>query len=125
MVATDVASRGIGMYQIPQTPSPPPRNFQQSITLYFTLVSRGYLVYANLPDVLVCVSTWFSIHGVLVRCVACTLLYSYVRSCTVFLSRGTSVNGGISDVPQGSQIPRTLCRHIPRMALALLDRPIC
>jgi ATP-dependent RNA helicase DDX5/DBP2 len=51
MVATDVASRGIGMYQFRPPPRPPPRcNFQQSIMLYFTLLCLGALFHcANLP----------------------------------------------------------------------------
>ncbi|KAK4124024.1 DEAD-domain-containing protein [Parathielavia appendiculata] len=59
MVATDVASRGIGMCSRPQphTPYPPPSwaTFQHRSVLCFTLASRGFLDCANLPDL---VSTW-------------------------------------------------------------------
>jgi hypothetical protein len=49
MVATDVASRGIGMYLKPPGPSSPHGNFQQTPPC-FTLVSRGCLDCANLPE---------------------------------------------------------------------------
>jgi hypothetical protein len=61
--------------------------------LDFTLlVSRGHLYCATLPEMTV--STWFSTLGVLIRCVAQHLLYSYFHSCTVFFLRGTSVEVG-------------------------------
>lgn len=90
MVATDVASRGIGESP-PSLPSFP-WQLPAKHLLYFTLVSRGYLICANLPDVLV--STWFSIPGVLIRCVAgITLAILEFPHLYPRLSRGT-IRGG-------------------------------
>ena len=89
MVATDVASRGIG--ESPP-PTPSPWQLPAIYLLCFTLVSRGYLICANLPAVIV--STRFSIPGVLIRCVAGTTLaileFPHLYPC---LSRGT-IRGG-------------------------------
>lgn len=82
MVATDVASRGIGKYC--PSPPPPPWQLPAKHLLYFTLVCRGSLDCAYLPEIIV--STWFSTHGVLIRCVASALLYSYFHSCTCLAS---------------------------------------
>ena len=61
MVATDVASRGIGMYH--SLPSQTPlSSFQHLYVLCFTLVYRGFLDCANLPDLVsgwsLCVESW-------------------------------------------------------------------
>lgn len=53
MVATDVASRGIGEYNIPPLP-PPPWQLPAEHLLYFTLVFRGSLDCAILPDNTLC-----------------------------------------------------------------------
>ncbi len=95
MVATDVASRGIGEYiSNPPPPSQPWQLPAQHMLDFTLLVSRGHLYCATLPEMTV--STWFSMLGVLIRCVAQRLLYSYFRSCTVFSPRGTSVEVDIS-----------------------------
>lgn len=95
MVATDVASRGIGEYNSKPPPPSLPWQLPAQHMLDFTLlVSRGHLYCATLPEMTV--STWFSTLGVLIRCVAQHLLYSYFRSCTVFPPRGTSVEVDIS-----------------------------
>ena len=58
MVATDVASRGIGMYQYRPPPGPLPEQPPAKHMLYFTLLCLGALFHcANMPDVLACVHT--------------------------------------------------------------------
>jgi ATP-dependent RNA helicase DDX5/DBP2 len=95
MVATDVASRGIGMYHTRPSPRPSPSNFQQSIMLYFTLLCLGALFTARICLINLCMSTRFSIHGVLVRCVARkrATCYTRISALVPYLSwcRGTSV----------------------------------
>jgi ATP-dependent RNA helicase DDX5/DBP2 len=96
MVATDVASRGIGMYQSPFSPllQQLPAN---ALAVYFTLAFRGYLYCAKLPDQTV--SVWFPLcGGVLIRCVAfpshCYTRISILVPCS--LSWYKSVEVGIS-----------------------------
>ena len=99
MVATDVASRGIGMYHLSlpsrlaplsccplkkrslATPSNP--------LLYFTLVSRGSLPTQNLPELLRVPLGLYTLCGVLVRCVVFRIRAEYrlrllIHSCTEF-----------------------------------------
>lgn len=69
MVATDVASRGIGKYQSPLSSPHLQQLPAKALAVYFTLAFRGYLYCAKLPDHTV--SVWFSLcGGVLIRCVA-------------------------------------------------------
>lgn len=81
MVATDVASRGIGKYR----PSPPPPPWQPPEDTCCTLLS----CLGALLNVRICLSR--CVHMVLNlwsldRCVACVLLYSLFHSCTVSAS---------------------------------------
>jgi ATP-dependent RNA helicase DDX5/DBP2 len=78
MVATDVASRGIGMYSSPPLPLPVGNELQlHTCVTYFTLMSRGSLACANVPnrvsdDGLSVESlgfvTWLSLSCSLLRC---------------------------------------------------------
>ncbi|KAL5084070.1 ATP-dependent RNA helicase dbp2, variant 3 [Trichoderma cf. simile WF8] len=81
MVATDVASRGIGKYQ--PSLSPFSSNFQQKHLLH-TLLSRLGAIFSVRNCLTKPCRLWFSLcGGVLIRCVASHLLYSYFHSCTL------------------------------------------
>lgn len=115
MVATDVASRGIGEYKkcplsrcaLPSL-RPPCQQLPASLLLCFTLVSRGYLDCAILPATYM--STWFSSRGVWVRGVAWICLFAMLVFLPLYRphSHGTSVEVASLDhdqvVTQGSLI---------------------
>jgi ATP-dependent RNA helicase DDX5/DBP2 len=72
MVATDVASRGIGMYHSPFSPFMATSSYSTCCTLLSYL---GALLTVRICLITI-VSNWFSTNGVLIRCVAFILLYS-------------------------------------------------
>jgi hypothetical protein len=79
MVATDVASRGIGMYHYP-----PSLMATSSDSTCCTLLScLGAFLTVRICLIII-VSNWFSTNGVLIRCVAFTLLYSRVFTLVPF-----------------------------------------
>jgi superfamily II DNA/RNA helicase len=125
MVATDVASRGIGEYHIPGL-RPPPLPWQPpaKYSLYFTLVCRGYLHCANLP--IVFVSAWFSTSGVLIRGVALVfaiLVFPLLYPTRVVL-HGTRWRWHLfKAVPQGSLIRGPSDRILLGWHLSHLDCP--
>jgi hypothetical protein len=79
MVATDVASRGIGMYHHP----PSPMATSSDSTCCTLLSCLGALLTVRICLIII-VSNWFSTNGVLIRCVAFTLLYSRVFTLVPF-----------------------------------------
>lgn len=80
MVATDVASRGIGMYHS----SLPSLMATSSYSICCALLScLGALLTVRICLIII-VSNWFSTNGVLIRCVAFTLLYSRVSTLVPF-----------------------------------------
>ena len=74
MVATDVASRGIGMLQTPYSPSLPHHHCRFQRTTCRTLLSYlgAILIARNLSDMIM--FTWFSTLGALIRCVVRQLI---------------------------------------------------
>jgi hypothetical protein len=92
MVATDVASRGIGMYHV--SPLPSNGNFQRNLCCAL-LSCLGALLTARTCLTFPC-PLGSPIRGALIRCVAPALLYVVFRSCTLDHSRGYERGGDIS-----------------------------